>query len=222
MDFMKLIESLDEALYSVMSWLVFYPLTLWRTILRPLHMMDYADREVSDRPGQQYEDAIRPPLFLFLTLLISHGLESLVVGQNPLIRSRHGLAALVDSDLALLGLRLFMFSLFTMTMAVRMLQRQGARLTHANLRRPFYGQCFAAAPFALLIGAGTLLRGSFHAGLQPAGLVVVLVAVGWYLGVQSYWFSTKLRIKLLAGFGNAILAFTISSVLFVIAAVLIS
>ena len=44
MDFMKLIESLDEALYSVMSWLLFYPLTLWRTIVQPLNMMAYADQ----------------------------------------------------------------------------------------------------------------------------------------------------------------------------------
>ena len=36
MDFMKIIESLDEALYTVMGWLVFYPLTLWRALVRPL------------------------------------------------------------------------------------------------------------------------------------------------------------------------------------------
>ena len=84
MDFMKIIESLDEALYTVMGWLVFYPLTLWRALVRPLAMMAYADREVSDAPDEQYDDAIRPPLFLFLTLLISHGLEALVAGRNPL------------------------------------------------------------------------------------------------------------------------------------------
>ena len=39
MDFMKIIESLDEALYTVMGWLVFYPLTLWRALVRPLAMM---------------------------------------------------------------------------------------------------------------------------------------------------------------------------------------
>ena len=142
MDVMKLIQSLDDALYSVMSWLVFYPLTFWRTLVRPLEMMAYADREASDRGEDQYDDAIRPPLFLFITLLISHGFELLVMGQNPLIADRHGLAALVDSDFALLGLRLLLFSLFTLTMAVTLLRRQGAQLTHTSLRRPFYGQCF--------------------------------------------------------------------------------
>lgn len=164
MDFMKIIESLDEALYTVMCWLIFYPMTLWRALVRPLEMMAYADREVSDRPEDQYDDAIRPPLFLFLTLLLSHGVEVAVIGQNPLLRDRHGLAALVDSDLALLALRLMFFSLFTLMMAVRLLRRRKVRLTHASLRRPFYGQCYTAAPFALALGVGTLLLGMAHAG----------------------------------------------------------
>ena len=41
MDFMKIIESLDEALYTVMCWLIFYPMTLWRAVARPLDMMAY-------------------------------------------------------------------------------------------------------------------------------------------------------------------------------------
>ena len=222
MDVMKLIQSLDEALYSVMSWLVFYPLTFWRTMIRPLEMMAYADREASDRGEDQYDDAIRPPLFLFITLLISHGFELLVMGQNPLIADRHGLAALVDSDFALLGLRLLLFSLFTLTMAVTLLRRQGTRLTHTSLRRPFYGQCFAAAPFALLIGIGTLMMSGGRPMLDVAGLVTIVAALVWYLGVQSLWFSRKLGISMLAGFGNAALATVISLVLFVSAAVIIS
>ena len=32
MDFMKLLKSLEELLYEVVSWLVFYPLTLWHSL----------------------------------------------------------------------------------------------------------------------------------------------------------------------------------------------
>lgn len=215
MDFMKIIESLDEALYTVMGWLIFYPLTLWRALVRPLHMMAYADREVSDRPDDQYDDAIRPPLFLFLTLMISHGIEVAVAGQNPLIKDRHGLAALVDSDLALLALRLVLFSLFALMMAVWALRRQGVRLTHASLRRPFYGQCFTTAPFALLIGIATLTYGMTAAVWRDAGLVVLLVALAWYLAVQSLWFSKRLGISILAGFGQALVAMACAFIMFI-------
>jgi hypothetical protein len=214
MDFMKIIESLDEALYTVMGWLVFYPLTLWRTLVGPLRMMAYADREVSDRPEDQYEDAIRPPLFLFLTLLISHGIEMAVIGQNALVADRHGLAALVDSDLALLVLRLVLFSLFALMMAVRLLRRRGVRLTHEALRRPFYGQCFATAPFALLIGIGTLLAGQPSPALTLAGLAVTLIALGWYLAVQGLWFARKLEISAIAGLGQALLATALAMAMF--------
>lgn len=221
MDFMKIIESLDEALYTVMSWVVFYPLTLWRTLVRPLETMAYADREVFDRPQDQYDDAIRPPLFLFLTLLISHGIEGAVLGQNPLIADRHGLAALVDSDLALLALRLFAFSLFTLMMAVRLLRRLKVRLTHASLRRPFYGQCYVAAPFALLIGIGTVLPSLHFAGASIAGAVVIAAAFVWYLTVQASWFARKLNISGLAGLGQALVATVASIVLFITVALLI-
>lgn len=35
MDFMKILKSLEEALYEVMVWLVFYPFTMWQVMTRP-------------------------------------------------------------------------------------------------------------------------------------------------------------------------------------------
>ena len=219
---MKIIESLDEALYTVMCWLVFYPLTLWRVLVRPLHMMSYADREVSDRPEEQYDDAIRPPLFLFLTLLISHGIEVSVTGQNALLADRRGLASLIDSDLALLALRLVLFSLFTLMLAVRLLRRQKIQLTHSNLRRPFYGQCFTAAPLALLTGIATLLTGATEVYAQALGFGMLAGAIIWYLAVQSIWLSQKLGVSLVSGCGQALLATLQASALFIAFALLIA
>lgn len=50
LDFMKLLKSLEELLYELVSWLLFYPLTMWRSVVRPLSMMRYADTELADRP----------------------------------------------------------------------------------------------------------------------------------------------------------------------------
>lgn len=58
---MKWLNSLDELLYEVMSWLVFYPLTLWRTLLQPIGMMKYADRQLDLPEAEQYTDALSPP-----------------------------------------------------------------------------------------------------------------------------------------------------------------
>ena len=75
MHFMQLLKSLDELLYEVMSWLVFFPLTLWRTLTQPITMMEYADSELHDPEEQQYEDALSPPLFLLLAILITQAIS---------------------------------------------------------------------------------------------------------------------------------------------------
>jgi hypothetical protein len=183
--------------------------------------MAYADREVSDRPDEQYDDAIRPPLFLFLTLLLSHGLELAMTGENALISDRLGLAALVDSDFALLTLRLVLFSLFPLMMAVRLLRHQHIRLTHASLRRPFYGQCFTAAPLALLVGISTLVGGTGLPFGHLTGIALVLVAILWYLGVQAMWFARKLKVTFFSGLGQALIAMVLAFLMFVAVASLI-
>ncbi len=48
MDFMRLLKSLEELLYELASWLIFYPMTMWRTLRRPQAMMHYADVELAD------------------------------------------------------------------------------------------------------------------------------------------------------------------------------
>lgn len=72
MDFLKLIQSLDELLYEIMSWLIFYPVTLWRALTKPLKMMDYSEAELGDPADRQYSDTLSPPLFLLLTIALTH------------------------------------------------------------------------------------------------------------------------------------------------------
>lgn len=76
MDFVKLLKSLEEPPYELVSWLVFYPITLWRTLTRPLETTRCADLELTDKPEDQYEDTASPPMFLLITLVIAQGLSS--------------------------------------------------------------------------------------------------------------------------------------------------
>ena len=46
-------------------------------------------------------------------------------------------------------------------------------------------------------------------------------AIAWYLGVQTLWFSQKLKVSRLAGFGQAVLATFLAMVMFVVLAKLI-
>src|SRR5678815_1736439 len=88
MDFMKILKSFEEFIFEAVSWLVFFPLTLWRVVRHPLRMARYADEELSDPLREQFKDALSPPLFLLLALLIAHALEIVTQAQLPEQRNR--------------------------------------------------------------------------------------------------------------------------------------
>ena len=200
MNFMLLLKSLDDLLFEIMGWLVFYPITFWRTIRHPWKMMDYASRELRTPEETQYDDTLSPPLFLLLTLLLSHAIELALVGESSIVGSKHGLAALVKDDTSLLLMRLLIFSIFPLIMAVRLVRKQKGGLNRETLRRPFYAQCFLAGPFALAFGLGGLISQLAWHWAPLAGLALMVVAFGWYGGLQARWFSRKLHVSIARGF----------------------
>jgi hypothetical protein len=206
MNFMQLLSSLDELLYELMSWLIFYPITLWRTLRRPLLMMDYADAELGDAVEEQYTDTLSPPLFLVVSLLISHLIELALIGDSGIVKRTDKLAALVSDDTSLLLLRLLIFSLFPIVMAANLLRCQHQRLTRDTLKPPFYSQCYVTAPFALAMGLAATLSQCREAWAQLAGAALIPVALLWYGTLQSLWFAHHLRVSRLRGFAEASLA----------------
>jgi hypothetical protein len=203
MFFVNLLKSLDDLLYELMSWLVFYPLTLWRAVHHPWGMMDYASRELNDGEHHQYTDTLSPPLFLLVTLLLSHALELALVGESTLVTSRHGLASLINDDTSLLMLRLVVFAVFPMILAVRLVRLERRKLTRETLRRPFYAQCYPAGVFALIEGIGSLCTQLDYAWGDAAGMLVMLSGLVWYAVLQARWFSRALRVSWPRGLGHA-------------------
>ncbi len=191
MDFMRLLKSIEELLYELVSWLLFYPLTMWRTLRQPQAMMHYADMELTDDVSEQYTETLSPPLFLLITLMLAHGVELSLVNQT----TPWAPPPLLASDSNLLMFRAVAFSILPLLMAVKLLRHKGARLTRDTLRAPFYSQCYVTAPFALVLSVGMLLtRTESHTALV-AGLACVLAAFVWYVIVETRWFKTDLGLS---------------------------
>jgi hypothetical protein len=200
MDFVHILNSLDALLYNVMSWLIFYPVSLWRTLWDPQRMMDYADRELIDSEEQQYDDTVSPPLFLLISVLLAHGIELTMIGDSPLIQDTRGLGILIDDDKSLIVMRLFVFSIFPLIMATWLVRRQHHRLTRDTLRLPFYSQCYVAAPFALLLSISSTFAQCHWLKWAPvAMLALIVIAFGWYMTVQTRWFARKLGVSTACG-----------------------
>jgi len=214
LDFMKILKSLEELLYELVSWLVFYPLTLWRSTTRPLSMMRYADLELSDRPESQYDDTLSPPLFLLITLLLSQGLSTVF----PTIYDPSDLPKALGTGSNLLIARGVIFGIFPLCMSVVLLRWKSVALTRTSLRPPFFSQCFVAAPFVFVVGLAFDLL--FMPGNQGdvAGAIVMLLAILWYGQAQVRWFVRDLDI----GVAKACLAFLTAFLTATIAAAFIT
>ena len=157
MTFLHILKSLDELLYEVALWLLFYPRTLWRSFRHPLRTMRYALDELEKDGGEQFLETLRPPIFLLLTVIIAHVAELAMVGDSTVIASRAGAANLIDDDRGLVILRIVAFALFPVVMAAveAMVARQ--TINRDTLRAPFNAQCFLAAPFVLVLNFASIV-----------------------------------------------------------------
>ena len=215
---MKLLKSLEELLYELVSWLLFYPITMWRSVLRPLNMMRYADTELADRPEDQYEDTLSPPLFLLITLLLSQGLSGLL----PSVFDPTEAARQLGSGSNLLIARGVIFGVYPLSMAVTLLRWKKVRITRDTLRPPFFSQCYVAAPFAFILVLGIdFFSMPQEKGILP-GIIAVAVALVWYAQTQIRWFTRDLDIGALKATITFIGAFMIATVAALSVAVMIN
>jgi hypothetical protein len=98
------------------------------------------------------------------------------------------------------------------------LKHQGKRIDRVALRPLFYGQCFIAAPFALVISIALLLFEFQKMPQMIAGLLVFLLAVCWYVAVEVMWFSSTLNVTKVRAAFNVLVVVLLANVLVVLAA----
>jgi len=190
-DFLRIVRSLEDLLYEVMTWLVFYPRTLWRILAHPAETLRYSDAEQGDAPEEQYTDTLSPPLFLMLTVLLAHGVE---LGLGTAMSVPKGAIGqfLLGSEQNLLLVRSVLYSIYALIGATTLLRHRELPLDRRTLRGPFYSQCYLTAPFALGLSLGAILGRMPSAGLQALGAFIGLGSMAWYVSVQMLWFRQQL------------------------------
>jgi hypothetical protein len=193
MGFFQILKSVEDLLYQVMTWLVFYPRTLWQVIRHPVQMIDYSDREQGDAPEQQYIDTLSPPLFLMLTILITHGIE--LSFHTSIYTPKAGIGkVLLNSEENLLILRSMLFSIYPLVFAVGLLKRSGQPLDTITLRPPFFSQCYLGALFAFLVSVTTIIGRAKFDNAAWVGVALGLATAIWFVWVQALWFAEHLKI----------------------------
>jgi hypothetical protein len=193
MDLLKILRSFEEFLFEATSWLIFYPLTLWRIMRRPLATMAYSDREQSTPEDSRYDDTLSPPLVLLVTIILCN-----LIGAAAHVPAPEGSTTatrfLVGSQQNLILFRSLVFSLVPLVAAVRLLHKQGVPIGRETLRAPFYAQCYLASPCAAFVAIGGIFFQQPDLPDAP-GLVIVALGVGWFLVVQTLWYQRRLQIS---------------------------
>ncbi|WP_448501155.1 hypothetical protein [Sphingomonas sp.] len=220
MDLLKWIKSLDDLLFELMSWLVFWPVTLARTAVRPITMMRYADAQLSRPDDEQYDEALSPPVFLVLTLVVAH-LSAMALGQpDEILTSQRGVASLIDDDTSAVAVRIVLFAAFPLIFSVILLTARRRKLNRRSLQLPFYAQCYPAAVYAAVLGAAAEIA-SLNMGPPGTFGLVVLAASVWLIAVETIWLHQVHHFGWLAAFGLALAGMILGTVIVVAAALLL-
>lgn len=211
MDFIGIIRSLEELLYEVMTWLIFYPRTMLRILLNPTQMTLYSDGELHDTPTERYADSLSPPLLLMLTIALTHGIE-LAVGLKATSEIRAGsvLAGVMANEKNLLIVRALVTAIIPLVIALIAMRAQRQPLDRNTLRQPFFSQCFLATPFAFAISMVTVIG---RVGGEDADVIarwLAVLAMVWFCWAETRWFGRQQNIAIgqaiVAGVGSVALA----------------
>jgi hypothetical protein len=206
MDLLKILRSFEEFLFEVMTWLYFYPRTLWRIVSRPMATMAYADAEGAEPEDNRFDDSLSPPVLLLISLVLANAVGWAAHIPKPAAASRI-VEGLFNSPQNLLLFRCLIFSLIPLLAALSLLRRQGVSVSRNSLREPFYAQCYLAAPFALVESLGAIAMERGGPAYASVGLFLVVLGVVWLLAVQARWFRDRLKVGLLAAIGLSVSAF---------------
>jgi len=214
MDLMNLLRSVEALLYEIVSWLLFYPLTLWRCIVKPIEMMIYAEQELTDPREEQFVDALSPPLFLFLTLVVAHLLQ---ISFGTMTFESDGV--LGDERNQLLY-RAVLFSLLPLIVGVQRVWQNGLPLNRSTLRPAFYSQCYLAVPFVLAFDVSLVISQRPDAWAKPVAGGLFGAGLVWYIACLTTWFVRHNKASISSALMRSLATLLAASAIFITVAAL--
>jgi UDP-N-acetylmuramyl pentapeptide phosphotransferase/UDP-N-acetylglucosamine-1-phosphate transferase len=204
MDLTELSKSLEELIYDVMIWIIFFPYTLFLVLFRPGKMIAYVGAEMRKDGDNEtrFDRGLNPPLFLFLAIIAGWIMSPRVpdsIKQEP---QSAVAAAIAESDWNLLLFRMLLFCAFPLAGALIYEWRTPGGIGRESFRQPFYQQAYLCAPVALIISTGfvklTVGMDELAAGILALVMLGILI---WYFGAQIIFYRRTLQ----SGWPGAIL-----------------
>lgn len=200
MDAFKIAKGIDELIYDIMIWIIFFPYTLGRILHRPLRMMHYVSSQLERPEDERFANSISPALFLFLAILLGWALAPIDPNDlTALGEQAHSDTALLrlakESATNLIIFRLGAYCSFPLIGALIYEWRTPGGINRESFQLPVFQQCYITGPMALAFSvASTQAAFAEHSPADTnalAGWMLLAIAgVAWGAYAQFRFFRS--------------------------------
>jgi len=152
MDFGKLFQSIEDAVYEVMVWIMLLPKTFFRSMFRPRWAIAYVNEEWEKKPEDRFDEFLSPVLLWLIVAVLPLTVSTIV--QNGNIKTVQDLTGALHDGLLSQALYAMIIP-FTYIAWMEWTSRRPVR--KSTLKRSFYIHCYALAPAQFVYGVFAIL-----------------------------------------------------------------
>lgn len=197
MDFLKLIQSLQDLIFETVVWALLIPKTILRAMLRPRWMVQYVNEEFDKPEEKQFDEYMPPGLFFLAMAVIPSALLTWAQGMN--VDFVQSLSQLNEANLIVSALST-LISILIYLVWIKWLSKSPVK--RSGLKRLFMIQCYLVTPPQLLY----VLFLFFGWGTVDS-LPLALLGMAALIFYESFAFEDELKVTWLKGLWYAALPY---------------
>lgn len=218
MDIFNLPKVIEQGIYDVMMWILFFPLTLGRMIIRPRKTLAYVREQALEDPDLAFTDAMRPAIFLAIAIIIGNFFSPDDFETLRKAAPNEFGKAIYATWMTAAAFSVVAACLIPLVGALLLDLLTPGKITRATMRIPFDQQCYIGAPstlaFALLAGVGAQIFGV----IGSHGVASALSA--WLIGVEYVYFRDNSELSRIICMGLALITLSVGFSLFLAAGIM--
>jgi hypothetical protein len=184
MDFLKLIQSLQDLIFEIVVWALLIPKTIFRVIFRPVWMVNYVNQEFEKPTDEQFDEYMPPGLFFLAMAVIPSALFAWAQNMNfNLIES---LSQLNEENL-LTSAFTTLISILIYLVWIKWLNKHPVK--RSGLKRLFMIQCYLVTPPQLIYVLLVLLFGGM------GNTFISLAGTALLVFYEAFAFQDELKVS---------------------------
>lgn len=141
----KILQTLEDAFFDVMAWIMLLPKTLLQVIFKPREIIQYVKDEWEKKPEDRFDEFLSPIVFWIFVAVLP--LTYTLLSEKEI--QQDGIFAVFLESKIFLGAGIASLLLFIYLMWIELTNNRP--LKKSSLKRMFYVQCYVTSPAILII-----------------------------------------------------------------------